>query len=152
MTEQLPLTPYAGTSGWKGSEASYARVMLEDSNGTTSLRQRVALKRVWDQEFRGLTWKDLGEIENLHAGQSSGVLSVLHKQGLIVRLKERRNRCSIYVAPPFVKEREVSPRNLNGSKDEICREILALIQQDKTLFTAGEVLDEIHSLLIREGF
>lgn len=150
MTE--PLTPYAGTSGWKGSEASYARVMLEDSNGTTSLRQRVALKRVWDQEFRGLTWKDLSEIENLHAGQSSGVLSVLHKAGLIVRLKQRRDRCSIYVAPPFVKEREISARNFNSSKEELGREILALIQQDKSLFTAGEVLDEIHSLLIREGF
>ena len=152
MTEQLPLTPYAGTSGWRGSEASYARVMLEDSNGTTSMRQRIALKRVWDQEFRGLTWKDLGEIENLHAGQSSGVLSVLHKQGLIVRLKERRNRCSIYVAAPILQEREISPRNMNSSKDEICREILALIGQEKAFFTAGEVLDEIHSLLTREGY
>lgn len=152
MTDQLPLLPYAGTSGWKGSEASRDRAFIDDANGTTSLRQRVALKRVWDQEFRGLTWKDLGEIENIHAGQSSGVLSVLHKEGLIVRLKERRNRCSIYVAPPFVNGREISPRALNSSKDEICREILALIEQDKSIFTAGEVLDEIHSLLVREGF
>lgn len=152
MTDQLPLLPYAGSSGWRGSEASRDRAFIEDANGTTSLRQRIALKRVWDQEHRGLTWKELGEIENTHAGQSSGVLSVLHKEGLLVRLKERRNRCSIYVAPIYVEEREVSPRNFNNSKDEICKEILALLEQDKSIFTAGEVLDEIHSLLVREGY
>jgi hypothetical protein len=105
---EIPLLPYAGTSGWKGSEASRDRVFIDDANGTTSMRQRVALKRVWDQEFRGLTWKELGEIENIHAGQSSGVLSVLHKAGLIVRLKEKRNRCSVYVAPDYIRGREIS--------------------------------------------
>lgn len=152
MNDQLPLLPYAGSSGWRGSEASRDRAFIDDANGTTSLRQRVALKRVWDQEFRGLTWKELGEIENIHAGQSSGVLSVLHKEGLLVRLKERRNRCSIYVAPIYVREREVSPRALNGSKDEICKEILALIEQEKPFLTAPEILFEIHSVLIREGY
>ena len=110
MNLELPLTPYAGTSGWRGSEASRERVFIDDANGTTSLRQRVALKRVWDQEFRGLTWKELSEIENIHAGQSSGVLSVLHKEGFIVRLKEKRNRCSIYVAPDYIRGREISER------------------------------------------
>jgi hypothetical protein len=104
----LPVLPYAGTSGWRGSEASRDRVFTDDLNGTTLLRQRVALKRVWDQEFRGLTWKELGEIENIHAGQSSGALSGLHKAGLIVRLKEKRNRCSVYVAPDYIRDREVS--------------------------------------------
>ncbi len=104
----LPLLPYAGTSGWKGSEASRDRAYADDADGTTSLRQRTALRHVWNQEFRGLTWKELGEIENIHAGQSSGVLSVLHKEGMIVRLKEKRNRCSIYVAPDFIRGRDVS--------------------------------------------
>ena len=152
MTDQLPLLPYAGTSGWKGSEASRDRAFIDDANGTTSLRQRVALKRVWDQEFRGLTWKELGEIENIHAGQSSGVLSVLHKEGLVVRLKERRNRCSIYVAPVYVKEREVSPRYITSSKDEMCQEILALIVTGKLLGTDSEIVDDIQSLLAREGY
>jgi hypothetical protein len=152
LNDQLPLLPYAGSSGWKGSEASRDRAFIDDANGTTSLRQRVALKRVWDQEFRGLTWKELGEIENIHAGQSSGVLSVLHKEGLLVRLKERRNRCSIYVAPIYVREREVSPRNLNSSKDEICQEILALIVTGKLLGSDSEIVEDIQSLLAREGF
>lgn len=152
MTDQLPLLPYAGSSGWRGSEASRDRAFIEDANGTTSLRQRIALKRVWDQEFRGLTWKELGEIENTHAGQSSGVLSVLHKEGLVVRLKERRNRCSIYVAPIYVKEREVSPRNFNSSKDEICQEILALIITGKLLGTDEEIVEDIQFLLAKEGY
>jgi hypothetical protein len=131
MSQQLPLTPYAGTSGWRGSEASRDRAFIDDANGTTSLRQRVALKRVWDQEFRGLTWKELSEIENIHAGQSSGVLSVLHKEGLIVRLADRRNRCSIYVAPSFTQGREISERKGEGrTKNEVCGEILAILKKD----------------------
>lgn len=152
MNDQLPLLPYAGSSGWKGSEASRDRAFIDDANGTTSLRQRVALKRVWDQEFRGLTWKELGEIENIHAGQSSGVLSVLHKEGLLVRLKDRRNRCSIYVAPPYVREREISPRFITSTKDEICKEILALIATGKLVGTDWEIVDDIQSLLAREGY
>ena len=104
----LPLTPYAGTSGWRGSEASRERVIEDDANGTTSQRQRMSLHRVQTQGERGLTWKELGEIENWHAGQSSGSLSVLHKEGFIYRLKEKRNRCSIYVTEEFIKGREIS--------------------------------------------
>jgi hypothetical protein len=107
---ELPLTPYAGTSGWRGSEASRDRVKEDDANGATSLRQRVSLYRVYTQGARGLTWKELGEIENWHAGQSSGSLSVLHKEGLIYRLTEKRNRCSVYVTEEFINGRATSER------------------------------------------
>jgi hypothetical protein len=112
---QLPLTPYAGTSGWRGSEASHDRVKEDDANGTTSLRQRISLHRVRTQGERGLTWKELGEIENWHAGQSSGSLSVLHKEGFIYRLKEKRNRCSIYVTEEFINGRETSERKVQDT-------------------------------------
>jgi hypothetical protein len=112
---QLPLTPYAGTSGWQGSEASHDRVKEDDANGTTTLRQRVSLHRVRTQGERGLTWKELGEIENWHAGQSSGSLSVLHKEGFIFRLKEKRNRCSIYVTEEYINNRETSERKVQDT-------------------------------------
>jgi hypothetical protein len=112
---QLPLTPYAGTSGWRGSEASHDRVKADDANGTTSLRQRISLYRVRTQGARGLTWKELGEIENWHAGQSSGSLSVLHKEGFIYRLKEKRNRCSIYVTEEYINGRETSERKVQDT-------------------------------------
>jgi len=112
---QLPLTPYAGTSGWQGSKASRDRVKADDANGTTSRRQRVSLYRVRTQGVRGLTWKELGEIENWHAGQSSGSLSVLHKEGFIYRLKEKRNRCSVYVTEEYINGRETSERKVQDT-------------------------------------
>jgi hypothetical protein len=105
---ELPLTPYAGTSGWKGSDASRERAVQEDANGATSLRQSITLHRVRTQEERGLTWKELSEIENWHAGQCSSSLSILHKEGFIFRLKEKRNRCSIYVTEEHIDGREIS--------------------------------------------
>ena len=107
---ELPLTPYAGTSGWRGTEASKDRVITEDNNGTTSHRQKQTLLDLESAGFDGLTWKELGDLHGWHAGQSSGCLSVLHLLDIVVRLKERRNRCSIYVLPEFVGGRETSER------------------------------------------
>ena len=146
-----PILPYAGTSGWKGSEASRERAYSDDADGTTTTRQRIALKRVWDQEFRGLTWKDLSETDNLHAGQSSGVLSVLHKAGLIVRLTEKRNRCSVYVAPNYVNGRSVSSYKLHGrTKFELCKAIVAISNVDGNQLTDSKCLDQILELVYEE--
>jgi hypothetical protein len=112
----LPVTPYAGTSGWKGSEASRDRAVQDDADGTTSKRQKETLVSLGAAGIRGLTWKDLSEITGWHHGQSSGCLSVLHLEGLVARLKERRNRCSIYVLPAFVNGRETSERKTNTCK------------------------------------
>ena len=111
----LPLTPYAGTSGWQGSDASRDRVLEDDKSGLTAHCQRISLYRVQTQGERGLTWKELGEIENWHAGQSSGSLSVLHKEGYIYRLKEKRNRCSVYVTEEFINGREISERKVQDT-------------------------------------
>ena len=94
---QLPLTPYGGTMGWDGS-------------GATGLNQRLAYNHVAHQGERGLTWFELSEITNWHHGTSSGQLSVLDKLGLVVRIKERRNKSSVYVLPHYVKGREVVKR------------------------------------------
>jgi len=40
-----PETPYAGTSGWSGSDTSERRVRRDDSDGTTAAGQQAALKR-----------------------------------------------------------------------------------------------------------
>lgn len=100
--------PYAGTSGWAGSDTSRERAEQQDSDGTFTRRQKQALQELWQAGERGLTWKELGFILNLHHGQASGVLSVLHKQERIARLEERRNRCAVYVVLDFVKGRATS--------------------------------------------
>jgi hypothetical protein len=39
----------------------------------------------------------------------SGSLSSLHKEGRIVRLREKRQRCHVYVLPEYVGERDIEP-------------------------------------------
>lgn len=100
--------PYAGTSGWSGSETSRERALHQDSDGTFTRREKDALVLLGQCRSFGMTWKDLGFALNLHHGQASGVLSVLHKTNRIARLTERRDKCAIYVLPEFVNNRETS--------------------------------------------
>ena len=113
---ELPFKPYANTSGWRGSEASRERVIEDDNNGTTGLRQKQTLIALNQSGYSGLTWKELGELFNWHAGQSSGCLSVLHLEGMVARLTEKRNRCSVYVIPEFVNGRNITERKTNTCK------------------------------------
>ena len=120
MSEQLdltklPLTPYNNTSGYSGTDTSRERAEREDNDGTTSYRQRETLSFLHSRGALGATWKELGERYNWHHGQASGVLSVLHKEGIIVRLVQRRDKCAVYVLPQFVNGRVTSER-----KDKTC--------------------------------
>jgi len=87
--------PYDGTAGWSGSTTSKVRAKdnvirkREDSNQALTI---ALLKRADD----GLTWKELAAYNSWHHGTASGVLSVLHKGGLIVRGTNVRNRCKVY--------------------------------------------------------
>ena len=97
--------PYAGTSGWSGSETSKNRAISADESGLTTQRQKETLLELRYASRTGLTWKELATLANLHHGQASGVLSVLHKAGKIERLKATRGKCAIYVLPEFVHDR-----------------------------------------------
>jgi DNA-binding MarR family transcriptional regulator len=103
-----PVTPYAGTSGWSGSETSRERAIRNDADGTTARNQKTALYWLAENAYHGMTWKDLSDRTGMHHGTSSGVLSVLHKAGVIVRLTDKRDRCAIYVLPENVDGRTVS--------------------------------------------
>lgn len=113
----LPVLPYAGTSGWSGSEASRDRALENDSMGRTTKRQAETMLELLKAKEKGLTWLELGEIKGWHHGTASGVLSVLHKIDGIVRLKEKRNRCSVYVMRGFVNNREISERTIKCCKN-----------------------------------
>ena len=108
--QSLPVLPYDGTSGWSGSETSRERAITADRSGETKLRQNLTINHVRHQGERGLTWYELSEITNWHHGTSSGALSVLNKAGRLVRLKERRNKSSVYVTPEFVAGRAIAER------------------------------------------
>ena len=107
MFTTKPSLPYAGTSGWSGSDTSEERARRADSNGTTSKRQTAALLALDAAGPQGLTWHELADRLGLHHGSASGVLSVLHKAGRIARLSDRRARSKIYVSLHHVGGRNV---------------------------------------------
>ena len=113
----LPDLPYAGTSGWSGSETSMERAVDADLDGTTTARQDTTLRHLGYCGVLGTTWKELAEGAGWHHGQASGVLSVLHKEGRIARLTERRSRCQVYVLPSNVNGRETAPHGRRRTAD-----------------------------------
>lgn len=109
----LPELPYAGTSGFSGSDTSEERARRDDRGGKTRDRQERTLEALAEARDLGLTYQELGVIMGWHHGQSSGALSVLHKTSRIARLSERRNRCKVYVKPEYVYDRRVEPHGGN---------------------------------------
>ena len=107
--------PYAGTSGWSGTDTSEARAREADESGTTAKRQQETLNYVSSYGEWGVTVTELRGATGWHHGKASGVLSVLHKVGKIARLEEKRGRCHVYVHPSFVRGRETQPHGRQGT-------------------------------------
>jgi hypothetical protein len=103
------------SSGWSGSDTSKDRAQREDEDGTTTYRQGEVIRLLGTRRSLGLTWKELSDQMDWHHGQSSGVLSVLHKDGRIARLSETRNRCKIYVLHEFVNDRSAESPGVRRS-------------------------------------
>lgn len=97
MAEYVPYRPYKGTAGWSGTDTSKQRALDNLSSGRELNNQEKALSLLKYANVNGLTWKELAAETGWHHGTASGVLSVLHQSGAIVRLYKARNRCKIYV-------------------------------------------------------
>lgn len=122
-----PVLPYAGTSGWSGSETSRSTVVDQDNDGRTLDKQQQALRSFGTHNTYGqgedahyigrsygLTWRELDTLTSWGHGSTSRVLSDLHKAGLLARLSEVRNRCKVYVLPEYVAGRETEPHGGRG--------------------------------------
>lgn len=109
--------PYAGTSGWSGSDTSRERAERDDMDGTTTARQRAVMALLSDRRWLGATYAEVGRTFGWHHGQASGVLSVLHKTGHVARLADvRRDRCAVYVLPEHVQDRATAPYRPNRAR------------------------------------
>jgi len=117
LKQSKPITPYAGTSGWSGSDTSKERAVTEDADGTTTDRQQLIILNLMKAKEQGLTWHEVADLNEWHHGQASGGLSILHKVGLIARLKERRDKSAVYVLPDFINGREISERKVKTCKN-----------------------------------
>ena len=65
----------------------------------------------------GVTWFELGQEFGWHHGQASGVLSSLHREKRISRLKEKRGRSSVYVDNMYVNGRETAEYGVARKSD-----------------------------------
>lgn len=101
MAEYVPYRPYKGTAGWSGTDTSKARAINNIASGREENNQARALAYLKLAGTNGMTWKELADGTGWHHGTASGVLSVLHKSGAIVRTIKVRNRCKIYVHQNF---------------------------------------------------
>lgn len=100
-----------------------------DVAGTRQTQTLHALRLV---RARGLTWAELASHLGIHHGAASGVLSSLHKAGVIVRLSERRSRSMVYVLPEFVEGRHTQrPRPRRDGFFEEAIPILAGLSCDE---------------------
>lgn len=107
--------PYAGTSGFAaGSDASEERARTEDADGRTTRRQARVMAYLEANGVHGATWFEVADALRIHHGQASGALSGLHRTKRIVRLDEKRDRCSVYVLPAFVAGRETQGYGRSG--------------------------------------
>jgi hypothetical protein len=93
--------PYNGTAGWSGTDTSKQRAVDNIHSGREENNQQKALRLLKLRSTVGLTWKELSTETGWHHGTASGILSVLHQSGAIVRLYSARNRCKIYVHQDF---------------------------------------------------
>ena len=99
-----PYVPYNGTAGWSGSDTSEIRARENLISGRELNHQQLALRILKDRGTEGATWKELAIDTGWHHGTASGVLSILHQSGAIVRLYTSRNRCKIYVHQNYKDE------------------------------------------------
>jgi hypothetical protein len=104
-----PYVPYNGTAGWSGTDTSMQRAIDNIYSGREENNQQKALHLLKHMGKLGLTWKELANETGWHHGTASGVLSVLHMSGAIVRTYTRRNRCKVYVHQNFKDEVKVEP-------------------------------------------
>lgn len=77
---------------------------------TVTRRLAQVLELIEFQGILGGTVAEVREYYRLHHGQASSALSTLHQQGRIVRLAEKRQRCSVYVTPGNVAGRDTVAR------------------------------------------
>lgn len=88
---------YEGRSGAvNASDTSRERADRDDVDGVTTARAKLVLDHL-KMRREGMTWFELAAVMNLHHGQASGCLSMLHKAGLVFALRSKRGRCHPYV-------------------------------------------------------
>lgn len=106
--------PYAGTSGYSGTDTSAERAAERDASGETARLQTAVIALLDAAGTEGMTVTEMKKVPGYdHHGSTSGALSVLHKEERISRLLARRGNCRIYVANQHVNGRSTDSQGRN---------------------------------------
>lgn len=121
-----PTLPYAGSSGYAGSETSRHRAEVADEVGMTLAVQNLVLELLYHSAYEGLTIAEIRvRIHRKHHGSLSSALSTLHKGGKIERLAQMRVggdsrfKCKIYVDPRYTDGRETEEQGFGPSEMDL---------------------------------
>lgn len=136
---EYPELPYAGTSGWSGTDTSRSRAVTADYSGETLDRQQIVIRFLANAGSLGMTWKDLSDATGWHHGTASGALSVLHRGEKICRLSDKRNRCKIYVLEEYVDGRITEPHrgSIRGAVGNLQQETPMMTEEQADALIAG---------------
>lgn len=109
---------------------------------TTIDKQDAVLAQMRFLSYYGITWKELGEHLQVHHGTASGILSKLHDEGKVVRLKEKRRNNSVYVHPGYEDGRETVARSKNVDEAALRAQIISDIEGLSSIAEAIAVIRE----------
>ena len=94
-----PQRPYTQdgepSAGYSGTDTS------RHAEPIRAASQQTVFEYVTTQGMRGATVKEVREATGLHHGVASGALSVLHKNGYLWRLTDKRLACRVYIHPLY---------------------------------------------------
>jgi len=128
----MPSLTYNGSSGFSGTDTSKERAMTQDEDGTTNKVQQKVLIAVDAGNTRGVTIKELRRLyPEHHHGSLSGALTNLHRDDVIARLEDQRDKCKIYVMPWYVGERVTEKPGHNKGLARILDSLDALAEVHK---------------------
>lgn len=110
--------PYLGTEGYVTRPASIMRATANATSGLSQERQAQVLTHLSSCPS-GATWVEVGHALQLHHGQVSSTLSVLHQAGKLFQLRQCRGRSHPYVHEKYrflyvESERFDTPTRTNG--------------------------------------
>lgn len=131
LDDIVDVRPYAGMSGWSGSETSRDAAFAADTVGVTSRRQSEILRYLTTRGATGATWREVANHFGWHHGIASGRLSELHQRDLIGRTSWGRLRCAVYVSKivadglPSEQLRPFTPNTQRGDAQAVAEALYA---------------------------
>jgi hypothetical protein len=142
----LPRTlyPYAGTSGFSGTDTSRQRALDDDRSGRTRERHQLTMRWLLAAGADGYTWFELSETTGWHHGVASGALTRAHRIGDAARLAETRGKgkqSKVYVHRDYVNGRPTEPYRPKP-RMQLLRDVRELLESG-LIEEAKELLDEV---------